>query len=254
MDGITVAAAIQYTDAYAESVYAFANTINTIDGGTHLTGLRSAVTRTINDYARRAGLLKEADPNFTGDDTREGLTAIISVKHPDPQFESQTKVKLMNPEVQTLAQQVVGEAFSSFLEENPSAGKAIVQKCLTSARARDAARKARDLVIRKSALESLTLPGKLADCSERDSQKTELYIVEGDSAGGSAKQGRDRHFQAILPLRGKILNTERARLDKILANNEVKALISALGTGIGEGFDLTRLALWAGDNYDRRGR
>jgi DNA gyrase subunit B len=240
-DGITIDASIQYTDAYAESVYAFANTINTIDGGTHLTGLRSAVTRTINDYARRTGLLKDADPNFTGDDTREGLTAIISVKHPDPQFESQTKVKLMNPEVQTMAQQIIGEAFAAFLEENPSAGKSIVQKCLTSARARDAARKARDLVIRKSALESLTLPGKLADCSERDPQKTELYIVEGDSAGGSAKQGRDRHFQAILPLRGKILNTERARLDKILANNEVKALISALGTGIGDSFDLSGL-------------
>ncbi len=241
VDGITIDAAIQYTDAYAESVYAFANTINTVDGGTHLTGLRSAVTRTINDYARRTGLLKESDPNFTGDDTREGLTAIVSIKHPDPQFESQTKVKLMNPEVQTLTQQVVGEAFYTFLEENPSAGKTIVQKCLTSARARDAARKARDLVIRKSALESLTLPGKLADCSERDPQKTELYIVEGDSAGGSAKQGRDRHFQAILPLRGKILNTERARLDKILANNEVKALISALGTGIGDNFDLEGL-------------
>ncbi len=240
-DGITIDAAIQYTDAYSESVYAFANTINTIDGGTHLTGLRSAVTRTINDYARRTGMLKDAETNFSGDDTREGLTAIISVKHPDPQFESQTKVKLMNPEVQTLAQQIVNEAFSAFLEENPSAGKAIVSKCLTSARARDAARKARDLVIRKSALESLTLPGKLADCSERDSQKTELYIVEGDSAGGSAKQGRDRHFQAILPLRGKILNTERARLDKILANNEVKALISALGTGVGDNFDLTGL-------------
>jgi DNA gyrase subunit B len=241
VDGITIDAAIQYTDAYAESVYAFANTINTIDGGTHLTGLRSAVTRTINDYARRNGLLKDSDPNFTGDDTREGLTAIVSIKHPDPQFESQTKVKLMNPEVQTLAQQIIGDAFSTFLEENPSAGRSIVSKCLTSARARDAARKARDLVIRKSALESLTLPGKLADCSERDPQRTELYIVEGDSAGGSAKQGRDRHFQAILPLRGKILNTERARLDKILANNEVKALISALGTGIGESFDLSGL-------------
>ncbi len=241
LEGITVSAAIQYTDAYAESTYAFANTINTIDGGTHLTGLRAAVTRTINDYARRSGLLKEAETNFSGDDTREGLTAIVSIKHPDPQFESQTKVKLMNPEVQTLTQQVVGESFSAFLEENPSAAKAIISKCLTSARARDAARKARDLVIRKSALESLTLPGKLADCSERDPQKTELYIVEGDSAGGSAKQGRDRHFQAILPLRGKILNTERARLDKILANNEVKALISALGTGIGEGFDLSGL-------------
>jgi DNA gyrase subunit B len=241
IEGITIAAAIQFTDAYSDSVYAFANTINTIDGGTHLTGLRAAITRTINDYARRSGLLKDSDPNFTGDDTREGLTAIISVKHPDPQFESQTKVKLMNPEVQTLSQQVVGEAFSTFLEENPSAGKAIVQKCLTSARARDAARKARDLVIRKSALESLTLPGKLADCSERDPEKTELYIVEGDSAGGSAKQGRDRHFQAVLPLRGKILNTERARLDKVLANNEVRALISALGTGVGDSFDLSGL-------------
>jgi DNA gyrase subunit B len=241
IDGVTIDAAVQYTDAFAESVYAFANTINTIDGGTHLTGLRMAITRTINDYARRSGLLKDGDPNFTGEDTREGMTAIISIKHPDPQFESQTKVKLMNAEVQTYTQQVVNEAFSTFLEENPSAGKAIVSKCLTSARARDAARKARDLVIRKSALESLTLPGKLADCSERDPTKSELFIVEGDSAGGSAKQGRDRHFQAILPLRGKILNTERARLDKILANNEVKALISALGTGIGEHFSLAGL-------------
>ncbi len=241
IDAIGIEVAVQYTDAYAESVYSFANTINTIDGGTHMTGLRSAITRVINDYARRTNLLKDADPNFSGDDTREGMTAIVSVKHPDPQFESQTKVKLMNPEVQTYVQQVVGESFYTFLEENPSAAKAIVQKCLTSARARDAARKARDLVIRKSALESLTLPGKLADCSERDPNKTELYIVEGDSAGGSAKQGRDRHFQAILPLRGKILNTERARLDKILSNNEVKALISALGTGIGESFDLNGL-------------
>jgi DNA gyrase subunit B len=241
VEAIGIEVAIQYTDAYAESVYSFANTINTIDGGTHLTGLRTAITRVINDYARKANLLKDADPNFTGDDTREGMTAIVSVKHPDPQFESQTKVKLMNPEVQTYVQQVVGEAFSTFLEENPQAAKAIVQKCLTSSRARDAARKARDLVIRKSALESLTLPGKLADCSEKDSSKTEMYIVEGESAGGSAKQGRDRHFQAILPLRGKILNTERARLDKILSNNEVKALISALGTGIGDNFDVGNL-------------
>jgi DNA gyrase subunit B len=241
IDSITIEAAIQYTTSYSESVYAFANTINTIDGGTHLTGLRSAITRTINDYARKSGLLKDNDPNFSGDDTREGLTAIVSIKHPDPQFESQTKVKLMNPELQMLTQQVVGETFRDFLDENPAAAKSIVQKCLTSARARDAARKARDLVIRKSALESLTLPGKLADCSERDPNKTELYIVEGDSAGGSAKQGRDRHFQAILPLRGKILNTERARLDKILANNEVKALISALGTGIGESFNIQGL-------------
>ncbi|MFN8412182.1 MAG: DNA topoisomerase (ATP-hydrolyzing) subunit B [Anaerolineales bacterium] len=241
IEGIGIEAAIQYTDAYTESVYSFANTINTIDGGTHLTGLRSSLTRVINDYARKNGLLKDADPNFSGDDTREGLTAIVSVKHPNPQFESQTKVKLMNPEAQTYVTQVVGEAFSTFLEENPQAAKAIIAKCLTSARARDAARKARDLVIRKSALESLTLPGKLADCSERDTSKTELYIVEGDSAGGSAKQGRDRHFQAILPLRGKILNTERARLDKILGNNEVKSLISALGTGIGDNFDIEGL-------------
>ena len=241
IEAIGIEAAIQYTDSYTESVYSFANTINTIDGGTHLTGLRSSLTRVINDYARKNGLLKDADPNFSGDDTREGLTAIVSVKHPDPQFESQTKVKLMNPEVQTYVTQAVGEAFGTFLDENPQAAKAIIAKCLTSARARDAARKARDLVIRKSALESLTLPGKLADCSERDSSKTELYIVEGDSAGGSAKQGRDRHFQAILPLRGKILNTERARLDKILGNNEVRALISALGTGIGEEFNLAGL-------------
>ncbi|HKY53967.1 MAG TPA: DNA gyrase subunit B, partial [Anaerolineales bacterium] len=241
IEAIGIEAAIQYTDAYTESVYSFANTINTMDGGTHLTGLRSAITRVINDYARKNGLLKDADPNFSGDDTREGLTAIVSIKHPDPQFESQTKVKLMNPEVQTYVTQVVGEAFSTFLEENPQAAKAIIAKCLTSARARDAAKKARELVIRKSALESLTLPGKLADCSERDSSKTELYIVEGDSAGGSAKQGRDRHFQAILPLRGKIMNTERARLDKILSSNEIKALISALGTGIGDNFDLEGL-------------
>ena len=241
VDGVNIEAAIQYTDSYSESVYSFANTINTIDGGSHLTGLRTATTRVINDYGHRSGLLKEADPNFTGDDTREGMTAIVSIKHPDPQFESQTKVKLMNPEAQTYVTQVVGEGFARFLEENPQAARAIIQKCLTSARARDAARKARDLVIRKSALESMTLPGKLADCSDRDPTKTELYIVEGDSAGGSAKQGRDRHFQAILPLRGKILNTERARLDKILGNNEVRALISALGTGIGDGFDILGL-------------
>jgi len=241
LDAIGVEVSLQYTDAYNESVYCFANTINTIDGGTHMTGFRTASTRVLNDYARKNGLIKDGDPNFTGDDTREGMTAIISIKHPDPQFESQTKVKLMNPEVQTMVTQVVGETFYEFLEENPAAGRAIVKKCLTSARARDAARKARDLVIRKSALESLTLPGKLADCSERDPERTELYIVEGDSAGGSAKQGRDRHFQAILPLRGKILNTERARLDKILSNREVKALISALGTSIGDSFSLDGL-------------
>ncbi|HOG79809.1 MAG TPA: DNA topoisomerase (ATP-hydrolyzing) subunit B [Anaerolineaceae bacterium] len=241
IENIGIEVSVQYTDGYNESVYSFANTINTVDGGTHLTGLRMALTRVINDYARKTGLLKEADPNFTGEDTREGLTALVSIKHPDPQFESQTKVKLMNPEVQTYVQQIVGEAFQSFLQENPQAARAIVQKNLTSARARDAARKARDLVIRKSALESLTLPGKLADCSERDSNKTEMYIVEGNSAGGSAKQGRDRHFQAILPLRGKILNTERARMDKLLGNEEIKSMISALGVGIGSSFDLSGL-------------
>jgi DNA gyrase subunit B len=241
VNGVGIEVALQYTDAYAESVYPFANTIHTVDGGSHLTGLRSGLTRTINDYARKAGLLKDRDPNFSGDDVREGLTAIVSVKHPDPQFESQTKVKLMNAEVKGLVESVVTTAVGEFLERDSRAARRIVQKCLTSSRARAAARKARDLVIRKSALESLTLPGKLADCSERDPNRTELFIVEGDSAGGSAKQGRDRHFQAILPLRGKILNTERARLNKILGNKEVQALISALGCGIGDQFDLENL-------------
>ena len=241
IENIGIEAAIQYTDGYAESAYSFANTINTIDGGTHLTGLRIAATRVINDYARRTGMLKDADTNFSGDDTREGMTGIVSIKHPDPQFESQTKVKLMNPEVQTYVQQVVAEGFARFLDENPNAARAIVTRCMTSARARDAARKARDLVMRKSALESMTLPGKLADCSDRNPANTELYIVEGDSAGGSAKQGRDRHFQAILPLRGKILNTERAGMDRILSNNEIKSLSAALGTGLGENFDVNSL-------------
>jgi DNA gyrase subunit B len=241
IDGTGVEVALQYTDAYAESVYSFANTIHTVDGGTHLTGLRSGITRTINDYARKANLLKDKDPNFSGDDVREGLTAIVSIKHPDPQFESQTKVKLMNAEVKSLVESVVATAMGEFLERDSRAARRIVEKCLTSSRARAAARTARDLVIRKSALESLTLPGKLADCSERDANKTELFIVEGDSAGGSAKQGRDRHFQAILPLRGKILNTERARLNKILSNREVQALVSALGCGIGNEFDLENL-------------
>ncbi len=241
VDGMGVEVALQYTDAYAESVYAFANTIHTVDGGTHLTGLRSGLTRTINDYARKARLLKKKDPNFSGDDVREGLTAIVSIKHPDPQFESQTKVKLMNAEVRGVVESVVTTALGEFLERESRSARSIVKKCLTSSRARRAARKARDLVIRKSALESLTLPGKLADCSERDPSKTELFIVEGDSAGGSAKQGRDRHFQAILPLRGKILNTERARLNRILNNKEVQALISALGCGVGNQFDLENL-------------
>ncbi len=241
LEGNIVEAAIQYNDGYNESVFAFANTINTPDGGTHLTGLRSALTRTINEWAKRQGLLKEADSSFTGEDTREGLTAIISVKLPDPQFESQTKVKLLNNEIRNQVESVVTEALMEWLEKNPKDGRKIVEKCITSSRARDAARKARDLVIRKSALESLTLPGKLADCSERDPAKCELYIVEGDSAGGSAKQGRDRRFQAILPLRGKILNVEKARLDKSLANREIQALVQALGSGIGDGIDLSNL-------------
>jgi DNA gyrase subunit B len=241
VDNVDVEIAIQYTDSIATSDFAFANTIHTPDGGTHLTGLRTAITRVINHYARKNGHLKEKESNFTSDDTREGVSAVVSVKHPDPQFESQTKVKLMNAEVSGLVSSVASEALSDFLEEHPRDGRKIVERCLTASRARRAARKARELVMRKSALESLTLPGKLADCSERDPTRSELYIVEGDSAGGSAKQGRDRHFQAILPLRGKILNTERARLDKILNNNEVKALISALGVGISEGFDIGNL-------------
>jgi DNA gyrase subunit B len=241
VNGSWIEAALQYTDATTDSLYAFANTIHNVDGGSHLTGLRSAVTRAINDYARKQGALKEKDTNFSGDDTREGLTAIVSVKLTDPQFESQTKVKLMNAEVRGQVESVVGEALGAFLEENPSAARAIVQKCLTSSRARAAARRARELVIRKSALESLTLPGKLADCSERTPDRSELFIVEGDSAGGSAKQGRDRNYQAVLPLRGKILNTERARLDRILKNREVQAIISALGCGIGDQFDLSNL-------------
>ena len=241
IEGILIEAALQYTDGYNESTYTFANTINTPDGGSHLTGLRTALTRTVNDYARKQGMLKDNEAGFTADDTREGLTAIVSVKLPDPQFESQTKVKLLNAEVKTHVQQAVGEALTEWMEGNPRDAKKIVEKCQTSSRARDAMRKARDLVIRKSALESATLPGKLADCSERDPAKSELYIVEGDSAGGSAKQGRDRRFQAILPLRGKILNVEKARLDKALANKEIQALITALGTGIGDQLNVENL-------------
>lgn len=241
INGTMVEAAIQYTDGYAESVFAFANNINTVDGGTHLTGFRSALTRCLNDYARNKGLLKDKDVNLTGDDTRQGLTAVLSVKMTDPQFESQTKAKLGNAEVRGHVESVVAETLAEFLEKNSREAKKIVQKCITSSRAREAARKARDLVIRKSALESMTLPGKLADCSDRDASRTELFIVEGDSAGGSAKQGRDRRFQAILPLRGKILNVEKAHLDRILGNNEIKAMITALGTGIGPQFSLENL-------------
>ncbi len=236
-----VEAAVQYTDGFADSVIAFANTINTPDGGTHLTGLRAAVTRLINDYARKQGMLKENDDNFTGDDTRQGMTAIVSVKVLEPQFEGQNKLKLLNNEVRYHVETAISEAFSKWMEENPRDAKAIVEKCRLAYRAREAARQARDLVIRKSALESLTLPGKLADCSSRDPKDCELYIVEGDSAGGTAKQGRDRRFQAILPLRGKILNIEKTSLDKALGNKEIQALITALGTNIGENFSLDGL-------------
>jgi DNA gyrase subunit B len=236
-----IEAAIQYTDSFSESVFAFANTINTPDGGTHLTGLRTAVTRIINDYARKQGMIKEKEENFTGEDTRQGMTAIISVKVMEPQFEGQNKLKLLNNEVRYHVETAVAEAMGRWMEENPRDARGIIEKCRTAYRAREAAKKARDLVIRKSALESLTLPGKLADCSSRNPEECEIYIVEGDSAGGTAKQGRDRRFQAILPLRGKILNIEKTSLDKALANKEIQALITALGTNIGENFDLSGL-------------
>lgn len=233
--------ALQYNNSFQETIYTFANNINTIDGGSHLTGFKTALTRTINNYARAFEILKEKDDNLTSDDVREGLTAIISVKLADPQFEGQTKAKLGNAEMRTAVESVFGEAFNQFLEENPGDARAMLGKCLLAARARLAARAARDTVIRKGALEGMTLPGKLADCSSKDPAVSELFIVEGDSAGGSAKQGRDRETQAILPLRGKILNVEQARLDKILGNQEVKNVVIALGVGIGETFDVARL-------------
>jgi DNA gyrase subunit B len=238
---VAVEVAFQYSESATSTELAFTNTINTPDGGTHITGLRSAITSGINRQARRMNILKEKESNFSGNDTLEGLTAIVSVKHPDPQFESQTKVKLLNPEVQGAVSQVVSESLQEFMELNTRDARRIIDKCMTSKRAREAARKARDLVRSgPSLLESTTLPGKLADCANHGDD-SEIYIVEGDSAGGSAKQGRDRHFQAILPLRGKILNTERARLDRILDNNEVKAMISALGTGIHDDFSVDKL-------------
>ncbi len=238
---IGVELAFQYTDTPTITELAFANTIATPDGGSHVNGMRTALTRVINRFARKSGLLRDKEANFSGSDTLEGLTAVISIKHPDPQFESQTKVKLLNPEVQGAVSQVLSEAFQEFLEVNPRVARRIVDKCMTSKRAREAARKARDLVRSgPSLLESSTLPGKLADCSSHGPD-SEIYIVEGDSAGGSAKQGRDRHFQAILPLRGKILNTERARMDKVLDNNEIKAMISALGIGISDDMDVGKL-------------
>jgi DNA gyrase subunit B len=239
-DGIQVEVALQYNDSYTENIYSFANNINTHEGGTHESGFKSALTRILNDYARKTNAIKESDSNFSGDDVREGLTAIISVKIPEPQFEGQTKTKLGNSEVRGIVESLFSEKLQEFMNENPAVAKKIIEKGIMASRAREAARKARELTRRKSALEIGSLPGKLADCSSKDASISEIYIVEGDSAGGSAKQGRDRHFQAILPLRGKILNVEKSRLDKILGNTEIRSIITALGTGIADDFDIAK--------------
>lgn len=239
-DGIVVEVSLQYNEGFTGNIYSFTNNIHTYEGGTHEFGFKTALTRVINDYARKNGMIKESDSNLSGEDVREGLVAIVSIKHPDPQFEGQTKTKLGNSEARTITDAVFSEHFEKFMLENPTVAKKIVEKGLMAARARLAAKKARELTRRKSALEVSSLPGKLADCSSRDPQISELFIVEGDSAGGSAKQGRDRHFQAILPLRGKILNVEKARLDKILSNNEIRTIITALGTGISEDFEISK--------------
>jgi len=240
-NGSTVEVALQWNDSFNESVFSFANNIHTPEGGTHLAGFRNAITKVVNDYGRKTGMLKANDANLTGDDVREGLTAIVSVKLVEPQFEGQTKTKLGNSEIRPLVDSMVTDKLSTYFEENPGAARTVMDKCLSAARAREAARKARDLTRRKTALESASLPGKLADCSERDPAKCEIFIVEGDSAGGSAKQGRDRHFQAILPLRGKILNVEKTRMDRALSNAEIKAMITAFGAGFGKEFDPAKL-------------
>jgi DNA gyrase subunit B len=237
----SVEVALQYNDGFAENVLPFANNIHTVDGGTHVTGFRAALTGSLNDWSRKAGVLSEKDANVSGDDVREGLTAVISVKLTDPQFEGQTKAKLGNADIKGIVQTVVTDGIIQHLEENPADGRRIIEKCVTAARAREAARKARDLVIRKGALDGMALPGKLADCQERDPARSELYIVEGDSAGGSAKQGRDRRIQAVLPMFGKMLNVEKARLDRVLSSEKIRPLIIALGAGIGEQFDISKL-------------
>ena len=239
-DDVVVDVALQYNDSYSETILSFVNNINTVDGGTHLSGFRTALTRTLNDYGRKAGILKENESNLTGEDVREGLTAVVSVKVLEPQFEGQTKGKLGNSEVKGITDTIVSDGLRVFLEEHPAEAKKIIEKATNASRAREAARKARELTRRKNALEVSSLPGKLADCSEKDTTMTEIYLVEGDSAGGTAKQGRDRRYQAILPLRGKILNVEKARLDKILANAEIRSMITAFGTGIGQDFDITK--------------
>jgi DNA gyrase subunit B len=239
-DNIQVEVALQYNDSYSENIYSFANNINTHEGGTHESGFKSALTRILNDYARKTNAIRESDSNFSGDDVREGLTAIISVKIPEPQFEGQTKTKLGNSEVRGIVESLFSEKLQEFMNENPAVAKKIIEKGIMASRAREAARKARELTRRKSALEIGSLPGKLADCSSKDASISEIYIVEGDSAGGSAKQGRDRHFQAILPLRGKILNVEKSRLDKILGNTEIRSIITALGTGIADDFNIEK--------------
>ncbi len=241
VDSTSIEVALQYNDGFSEAAFSFANCVNTVDGGTHLTGFRSALTRVLNDYAKKAKILKEDDPNLTGEDVREGLTAIISVKLSEPQFEGQTKGKLGNIEVKSQVESAVNDGLGLYLEEHPDDARKILEKCVTTARAREAARKARDLIIRKSGLDSGTLPGLLADCSERDPAQCELFLVEGPSAGGSAKQGRNRRFQAILPLRGKILNVEKAAPDKMLANEEIRTMVTAIGAGIDEEFDPARI-------------
>jgi len=241
IDNTIVEAALQYNDGFSESTFSFANCVNTVDGGTHLTGFRTALTRAFNDYAHKNKLLKDDEPNLVGDDVREGLAAIISVKLSEPQFEGQTKAKLGNLEIRGVVESAIGEGLALYLEEHPDDAKRIIEKCTTAAKAREAARKARDLIIRKSSLDTGTLPGKLADCSEKEPSHCELYLVEGDSAGGSAKQGRNRRFQAILPLRGKILNVEKAPPDKMLAHTEIRTIITALGTSIDDELDLSRL-------------
>ena len=241
IEGTSVEVALQYNETYTESVYAFANCINTEDGGTHVTGFRSALTRAINDYARKEKFLKDSEPNLAGEDTREGLTAVISLKIQEPQFEGQTKNKLGNPEARTQVETVLGESLKTFLEDNPKEAKTIIEKCMTSQRAREAARKARDLIIRKNAMDGGGLPGKLADCSEKNPEYCEIYLVEGDSAGGTAKMGRDRKTQAILPLWGKILNVQKSRDDKIVQHDAIRAMITALGAGLGEDFDIEKL-------------